>query len=62
MFQKNIGSVDRTIRILVGVVLLGLTLTGHIGVWGWVGIIPLLTGLISNCGLYSVFGINTCKK
>lgn len=62
MFKKNIGPVDRTIRILVGVLLIALTLMGNIGAWGWIGVVPLLTGLVSSCGLYSILGINTCKK
>jgi hypothetical protein len=62
MFKKNIGSLDRTLRIIIGVVLIGLTLTGNIGAWGWIGVLPLLTGLMSSCALYSLLGINTCKR
>ncbi|MDX1916188.1 MAG: DUF2892 domain-containing protein [Methylophilus sp.] len=53
--QKNIGSVERMIRILVGVILLGLTLTHQIGGWGWIGLVPLITGLVSFCPVYMLF-------
>ncbi|WP_114417621.1 YgaP family membrane protein [Marinospirillum perlucidum] len=58
---KNVGGIDRIIRILAGVVLLALTLTGTIGVWGWIGVVPLLTGLVGTCPAYLPFGIKTCK-
>jgi hypothetical protein len=60
MFKTNVGGFDRIARILAGLVLLALTLTGVIGVWGWVGLVPLATGLMSSCPLYSVLGFNTC--
>lgn len=56
----NVGSVDRVLRIIVGLVLIGLTLNGTIGVWGWIGVVPLLTGLFKFCPLYSVIGLSTC--
>jgi hypothetical protein len=56
----NIGSIDRIIRILVGLALIGLTLAGQIGVWGWLGIVPLGTGLLKTCPLYTVLGVSTC--
>ena len=62
MFKKNIGSLDRILRIIIGAVLIGLTLTDNIGAWGWIGVLPLLTGLMSSCALYTVLGINTCKR
>lgn len=58
--KANVGGIDRTLRIVLGIVLLGLTLTGTIGVWGWIGVVPLLTGLAGNCPLYSVLGFSTC--
>lgn len=58
--KANVGGLDRTLRIVLGIVLLGLTLTGTIGVWGWIGVVPLLTGLAGNCPLYSVLGFSTC--
>ena len=58
--KSNAGSIDRILRIVAGLVLLGLTLTGNIGVWGWVGIVPLATGLLGWCPAYTLLGINTC--
>jgi hypothetical protein len=58
--MKNVGTVDKVIRIILGLVLLALVFVGPQTPWGWIGIIPLATGLIGFCPLYSVFGINTC--
>jgi hypothetical protein len=58
--KKNVGGIDRILRVVAGIVLLGLTLTGTIGAWGWIGIVPLATGLLSTCPLYSILGMNTC--
>lgn len=60
MFTTNLGSIDRLIRIFVGALLIGLTLAGTIGAWGWIGVIPLLTGLIGSCPLYKIFGLSSC--
>jgi len=58
--KRNIGTIDRILRVLVGVVLIALAATGTIGWWGWIGVVPLLTGLMSSCPAYSILGINTC--
>ena len=60
MFKTNVGGIDRIARIAGGLVLLGLAATGTIGVWGYLGIVPLATGLLSTCPLYSILGFNTC--
>jgi hypothetical protein len=60
VMKANVGGIDRAARIAVGIVLLGLALTGTVGVWGWIGVVPLLTGLVGNCPLYSVLGMSTC--
>ena len=60
MFKTNVGGVDRTLRIVAGLALIALTVTGTIGAWGWIGIVPLATGLLSTCPLYSILGMNTC--
>lgn len=60
MFKKNIGGIDRILRILVGIALIALAYTGQLGTWAYIGIIPLVTGLFSTCPLYSLFGFNTC--
>ncbi|MBI2748136.1 MAG: DUF2892 domain-containing protein [Burkholderiales bacterium] len=58
--QLNVGGIDRIARIVIGLVLIGLTLTGTIGVWGWLGIVPLATGAIGWCPPYAMFGFSTC--
>ncbi len=58
--KSNVGGMDRILRITAGLVLVGLTLAGQIGVWGWIGIMPLLTGIFGFCPPYALFGINTC--
>ena len=57
----NVGSADRILRIVAGLVLLGLTLSGTIGMWGWLGIVPLATGAMGWCPPYSILGFNTCS-
>ena len=59
--KTNVGSMDRIIRIVLGLALIGLTLTGNIGVWGWLGVVALATGAIGWCPPYAILGINTCK-
>jgi len=58
--QVNVGNIDRALRIVAGLVLIGLTLAGTIGVWGWIGVVPLATGLFKVCPAYSLIGVNTC--
>jgi hypothetical protein len=60
MFKTNVGGIDRVLRIVLGLVLIGLTLAGTIGAWGWIGVVPVLTGALSTCPLYTVLGLNTC--
>jgi hypothetical protein len=57
----NEGTLDRVLRVLLGLALLGLTVTGTIGAWGWIGVVPLLTAAIGWCPLYRLVGINTCS-
>ena len=59
---KNIGNIERIIRIVGGLVLIALAATTTVGVWGWVGLVPLATGLMGWCPPYSLLGINTCKN
>jgi O-antigen ligase len=59
---KNIGDTERIIRIVGGLVLIALAATGTVGVWGWLGLVPLATGLTGWCPPYSLLGINTCKN
>ncbi len=60
--KSNMGSIDRGLRIIVGLVLVGLALAGTVGWWGWLGIVPIVTGALGNCPLYSIIGVNTCGK
>ncbi len=57
---RNVGGFDRIARIVAGLVLIALAATGSIGAWGWIGVVPLATGLFSLCPLYSMLGISTC--
>jgi hypothetical protein len=56
----NVGGIDRILRIVAGLALIGLTLAGVIGVWGWIGVVPLLTGIFKFCPFYPLLGMNTC--
>ncbi|HRH89701.1 MAG TPA: DUF2892 domain-containing protein [Rubrivivax sp.] len=58
--KTNEGTIDRVLRVLVGLVLIGLTLAGTIGAWGWIGVLPIVTGLIGWCPAYTLLGIGTC--
>ncbi len=62
LFAKNEGSLDRVIRVIVGVAGLSLVFLGPKSLLGLFGLIPLVTGLAGNCPLYTVFGISTCEK
>lgn len=57
---SNVGGIDRNLRIGAGVVLVGLAATGTVGAWGWIGVVPLLTGAIGFCPVYPLLGMNTC--
>jgi len=60
--QPNVGSLDRAVRIIVGLVLIALVFVGPKTPWGWVGLVPLATGIIRWCPAYMPFGIRTCRK
>lgn len=57
---KNVGGIDRVLRIVLGLVLIVLAATGTVGLWGYIGVAPLLTGLMGWCPPYAIFGWNTC--
>jgi O-antigen ligase len=59
--KTNVGGIDRILRIVIGLVLIALTVTGTIGVWGWLGVVPLATGALGWCPPYAIFGWNTCS-
>lgn len=58
---RNVGGIDRTLRILVGAGLVAAAATGTVGWWGYLGVVPLLTGLVGWCPPYALLGFNTCK-
>ena len=58
--QSNVGGIDRLLRIAVGAGLVALAATGTVGAWGWLGLLPLATGLVGWCPPYALFGWNTC--
>ncbi|WP_332107446.1 YgaP family membrane protein [Variovorax sp. PBL-H6] len=59
---RNIGTVDRVIRVAAGAALVVLALASVIGAWGYLGVIPLLTGALGNCPAYKLFGVSTCPS
>ena len=58
----NIGTVDRVLRIALGLLLIVLAYAGAIGAWGYLGIVPLLTGVVRFCPAYKLLGMDTCAK
>ncbi|WP_308387981.1 DUF2892 domain-containing protein [Acidithiobacillus sp. AMEEHan] len=56
----NEGSVDRGIRVVVGIILVALVFVGPKTPWGWIGLLPLVTGIVGICPAYSLLGIKTC--
>ncbi|EHR68943.1 Protein of unknown function (DUF2892) [Burkholderiales bacterium JOSHI_001] len=58
--KLNVGGIDRILRIVAGLVLIALAFTGTIGVWGYIGVVPLLTGAVGFCPVYPLLGMNTC--
>ncbi|HPF21954.1 MAG TPA: DUF2892 domain-containing protein [Hyphomonas sp.] len=61
MFKTNEGTIDRVLRVIVGLVLIAIVFVGPKTPLGWIGLVPLLTGLAGTCPLYSLLGISTCK-
>jgi hypothetical protein len=59
--MTNEGGIDRALRIVLGIVLLALVFVGPQVAWGWIGLVPLATGLVGFCPLYRIVGIDTCR-
>lgn len=59
--QAKVGGIDKAVRIIGGLVLIALAATGTVGLWGWIGVVPLLTWLFNFCPLYNLLGIKSCK-
>lgn len=60
MLKNNVGTIDRALRVIIGLGALSLVFVGPKTPWGWVGIVPLLTAALGTCPLYTVLGISTC--
>lgn len=59
---RNVGGVDRLLRMALGVALISLVFVGPQSAWGWIGLVPLATGLAGWCPLYSPLGISSCPR
>jgi Protein of unknown function (DUF2892) len=60
MFKTNEGTIDRALRVVAGIVLISLVFVGPQTPFGWIGVVPLLTGLVGWCPVYTLLGLNTC--
>lgn len=58
--MKNVGTLDRALRLIAGIALIALTVLNVIGPWGWIGVVPIATGLTRICPAYLPFGLRTC--
>ncbi len=58
--SPNVGSTDRAVRVIAGLALIILAATGVIGAWGWIGLVPIATGVLRYCPVYPLLGIRTC--
>ena len=61
IMKKNIGNIERIVRVIAGIAILSLTFIGPQSLWGLLGILPLATGLAGWCPPYAMLGISTCK-
>jgi len=59
--KQNVGGIDRTLRVIIGIGLISLVFIGPQTVWGWIGVVPLVTAIIGWCPPYALLGIRTCK-
>ncbi|MCL4460800.1 MAG: DUF2892 domain-containing protein [Nitrospirae bacterium] len=57
----NEGTIDRVLRIVLGLALISLVFVGPKTHWGWIGLLPLMTGILGRCGVYYLLGMNTCS-
>ena len=58
---RNEGGIDRALRVTLGLILIAMVFVGPKAAWGWVGLVPLITGLVGFCPLYRLIGVNTCR-
>lgn len=61
LFPRNEHTVERALRVLAGIALIGLVFVGPKTAWGWIGLVPLLTGLAGTCPVYTLLGVSTCS-
>jgi len=59
--NPNVGTIDKVIRVIIGTALISLVFVGPQTPWGWIGVIPIATAMVSFCPLYAILGIKTCK-
>lgn len=59
--KSNVGGIDRILRLVIGLALVAMAATGTVGAWGYIGIVPILTGALGWCPAYLPFGFSTCK-
>ena len=60
LLARNVGTIDRTLRVIVGIILIAMVFFGPQTSWGWIGLVPLITGIIGSCPAYRLFGLRTC--
>lgn len=60
--QRNVGGVDKALRIIIGLILIVLAITKILGPWAWIGVVPLITGLMGTCPVYRIFKFNSYKR
>lgn len=58
--KTNVGGIDRILRIVIGLLLIALAATGTVGMWGWIGVVPLATAALGFCPLYTLLGFSSC--
>ena len=58
--NANVGGIDKILRIVAGLALIAMAVMGVGAPWTWIGVVPLVTGLIGWCPAYTIFGLNTC--
>lgn len=62
MFQKNMGGLDRIVRLVLGLALIASAYVGALGPWAYIGVVAVFTAALGNCPAYSIFGFKTCKN
>ena len=60
--KQNVHIIERVVRVVVGLAIISLVFIGPQSAWGWLGLVPVVTGVIGWCPPYALFGFSTCKK